>query len=628
MRPVLTNRPFNEDAAVAASGLPRDELLAASIPGATLFATAMTLLYSLAGVARFGSWQQAFPAPSYFQLSIPLIGFLLVRGPLRRHGEMVALATDVGFTAAMIARLFTPHSTISGIALFLSLKMLATALFLPWRPRVQYASAIVTLLSFYGILWLSGRALDPSEGSLHQLFGPLIGAALSAAGAASADLTRRKLFQRERELKQEARVSGAMAQVGQAMISSLDKPAVVAQLCRVTCEVLDCDCSHAVLWDDEQKAFLPLAAHGYAAERWEALRSLKVKPESLGQSFADMIEAGVGQIRPRDLADPAWRRLAEELGFKVSVGVPLLRGRDVVGFLSANRCEREELFSAAELRIASGIGRIAALALENLRLVEELERASRIKSEFVATISHELRSPLNVILGYSELLLGGAFGALEGEQAESIVRLQRAGQELHELITSTLDLSRIEAGTVDLDIGEVTVEELVDRLDEEIRELRDKDGLRFSWQVASGLPPLSTDALKLKVVLKNLVTNAIKFTEEGSVSVEIEPADGGIEFRVVDTGIGIAPEALSRIFDAFRQENANGARGRGGVGLGLYIVRRLVDLLGGRISVESVPTQGSTFRVWLPCAQAERTPAEGRQSGGRNQASMLRTSPV
>jgi signal transduction histidine kinase len=588
----------------AADDLPRAEILAASIPGAALFAFAMTLLYTLAGVARFGSWSDAVPLPAYFQLGAPLLGYVLTCRGRKRPSELLALAVDFGFTASMIARLFTPHSTVSGIALFLSLKMLTTALFLPWRPRAQYASVGVSLALYYGLFWMSGRAPDPNEGALHQLFGPMIGAALSAAGAARADATRRKLFQREHELQQEARISAALAQVAQAMISSLDKPAALEKLCEVASEALDCDCSHAVLWDAERNAFLPVASHGYPAERWEALRVLKINPETLGAPFAAMVAEGVGQIRPAELPDPAWRRLAEELGFQVCLGVPLMRGSDVLGYLSANRCKRGDEFNAAEVRIACGIARIATLMLDNLRLVEELERTSRIKSEFVATISHELRSPLNVILGYSELLLGGAFGDLSTPQTESLERLERSAQELRELITSTLDLSRIEAGTIEVDIGEVTIDDFVDRLDEEIRELRDKDGLRFSWHVASGLPPLRTDPLKLKVVIKNLITNAIKFTEEGSVSVEIEPVADGVEFRVVDTGVGIAPEALTRIFEAFRQEKVPGSRG--GVGLGLYIVRRLVDLLGGRISVESVPTQGSTFRVWIPSGYPER----------------------
>jgi signal transduction histidine kinase len=581
----------------------------------------MTLLYSLAGLARFGSWSQAFPAPAFLQLGSPLLAYLLARGKMRRHSEILAMGADLGFTAAMVARLFSPHSTVSGIALFLSLKMLTTALFLPWRPRLQYASATISLVLFYGLLWWSGRPIDPSEGSLHQLFGPMIGAALSAAGAASADRTRRKLFRRERELAEEARISTALAEVAQAMIASLDKPAVVERLCEVTAQVLDCDCSHTVLWDPQQNAFLPVGSYGYPPARWEALRVLKVNAESLGAPYEAMLADGFGQIRPRDLPDPAWRRLAEELGYQVSLGVPLMRAGEVIGFLSANRCSRGDEFSAADRRIACGIARIAALVFDNVRLVEELESASRVKSEFVATISHELRSPLNVILGYSELLLGGAFGELSTAQSESLERLERSGQELRELITSTLDLSRIEAGTIEVDIGEVAIEELVDRLDEETRELRDKDGLRFNWQVAANLPLLHTDPLKLKVVIKNLITNAIKFTEQGSVSVEIGPSGDGVEFRVVDTGIGIAPEALSRIFDAFRQEKVPGTPGRGGVGLGLYIVRRLVDLLGGRIAVESVPTQGSTFRVWIPSglpeSAAATTPEEELVSGYR-----------
>jgi signal transduction histidine kinase len=252
------------------------------------------------------------------------------------------------------------------------------------------------------------------------------------------------------------------------------------------------------------------------------------------------------------------------------------------------------------------MARIATLALENADLVEQIAQSSRVKSDFVAAISHEVRSPLSVILGYTELLLAGGADTLNPEQRESIERIDKSGRELHELLTATLDLSRVAAGTLDLDLGTVVLEELISQLDSETRELREKPGLRFGWRIADDLPELISDPLKLKVILKNLIGNAVKFTDEGSVMLEVRSRDDGVEFAVVDTGIGISPEGQARIFEAFRQETGRSKR-YGGVGLGLYIAQRLTTLLDGTITVESRPGQGSVFRVWIPRAPHAET---------------------
>jgi signal transduction histidine kinase len=238
----------------------------------------------------------------------------------------------------------------------------------------------------------------------------------------------------------------------------------------------------------------------------------------------------------------------------------------------------------------------AALA----RVVEELKQANRLKSEFVGAMSHELRTPLNIIIGYNDLLLEGVFGSLTPEQVDSLRRMDQSSRELLELINTTLDLSRLESGRMPLELQEVRVSDLIDEVYSEIRGLPEKSDLNFASTIAANLPPLHTDAAKLKVVLKNLLGNAVKFTEKGTISVEVRGHNRGIEISVADTGIGIAAEALPIIFEPFRQAHHSTTHSYGGAGLGLYIVQRLLEFLGGTITVESEVGRGSTFRVWIP----------------------------
>jgi signal transduction histidine kinase len=215
-------------------------------------------------------------------------------------------------------------------------------------------------------------------------------------------------------------------------------------------------------------------------------------------------------------------------------------------------------------------------------------------------MSHELRTPLNIIMGYSDLLLSGAFGDLTNDQTNILKRVDSNANELHELITSTLDVGRLESGQVPLQLQTVHLPVLLAEIAGEVQERCQEKGLQFSSAISPHLPPLETDPLKLKVVIKNLLGNAVKFTETGSVSVAAHPQNEGIEICVSDTGIGIAPDALSIIFEPFRQLESHLTRRHGGVGLGLYIVRRMLELLGGTVQVESVVGQGSTFRVRIP----------------------------
>ena len=240
-------------------------------------------------------------------------------------------------------------------------------------------------------------------------------------------------------------------------------------------------------------------------------------------------------------------------------------------------------------------------AEQELRQTKEAaEAANRTKSEFLATMSHELRTPLNIIMGYTDLLCEEEFGLLEPKQKEVLGRVDQKARELYELITAVLDLAAMETGRAQARNSQVQMATMFQELKNEFYELQERSGLTWGWRSDAELPAICSDAGKLKVVLKNLISNAVKFTNSGSITVAARGCDGGIEISVTDTGIGMPPEALQAIFEPFYQLDGSNARRYEGTGLGLHIVKRLLDLLGGSVTVESEVGRGSTFRVWIP----------------------------
>jgi len=234
------------------------------------------------------------------------------------------------------------------------------------------------------------------------------------------------------------------------------------------------------------------------------------------------------------------------------------------------------------------------------------EAANRAKSEFLATISHELRTPLNLIMGYTDLLGEGAFGPLTAEQRTLLQRVRKSAYEERELIAAILDASQLEADQLPVEVSEVAVSALLAELRQEMESVIEKPELQWEWRIEAALPLLQTDRTKLKIVLKNLVGNAVKFTDRGKITVTVYPREEGVEFCVADTGSGITREVQAVMFEMFRQGDNAIARRSGGVGLGLYIVKRMLELLRGTVSVESEVGKGSTFLVWVPYQKKNR----------------------
>jgi signal transduction histidine kinase len=270
--------------------------------------------------------------------------------------------------------------------------------------------------------------------------------------------------------------------------------------------------------------------------------------------------------------------------------------------------ENERLFEALkklnselEQRIADAT---ADLAEQNARLQwqsQELERANRLKSEFLASMSHELRTPINALIGYAALLLDGVLGEITPTQRDALTRARAAAEHLLALINDILDLAKIEAGKMPLHVQEVSLNAVTREVAQQMEPLVHKKGLRFNTVVSSDCPAILSDRTKVKQILLNLVSNAVKFTTEGTVTVSVECApQGGVWIKVSDTGIGIRQEDLDAIWEDFRQVDQSRTREHGGTGLGLSITRKLLERLDGRVSVESEYGKGTTFTVWLP----------------------------
>jgi signal transduction histidine kinase len=247
------------------------------------------------------------------------------------------------------------------------------------------------------------------------------------------------------------------------------------------------------------------------------------------------------------------------------------------------------------------------LAIQNARLFreiadksEQLALASQHKSQFLANMSHELRTPLNAILGYAELLVDGIYGVLPEKAQGVLERVQNNGQHLLALINDVLDLAKIEAGQLTLTIEDYALPEVVCSVVTATEPLATAKGLKFTTDVQDNMPMAHGDARRVSQVLLNLVGNAIKFTDQGEVGITASLANGQFALEVRDTGPGIADADQERIFGEFQQIDNSSTRKKGGTGLGLAISKRMVEIQGGMISVESTLGQGSTFRVVLP----------------------------
>jgi signal transduction histidine kinase len=291
------------------------------------------------------------------------------------------------------------------------------------------------------------------------------------------------------------------------------------------------------------------------------------------------------------------------------LAVPLMREGAAIGVLVMARIAQRP-FTPKQMELASTFADQAVIAIENVRLFEEiqdknrqLELASQHKSQFVANMSHELRTPLNAIIGLTEMMVTNAarFGTEKAQ--EPLQRVNRAGTHLLGLINQILDLSKIEAGKLELTSQTVQLAPLIDEVIETARQLAEQNKNRLVVEAQENLGALTVDPMRLRQILLNLLSNACKFTEQGEVKLRARRVRNGrdwIEMAVADTGIGMTADQQAKLFEEFSQAEATTAQRFGGTGLGLAIARKLARMMGGDVTVTSEPGKGSVFTVRLP----------------------------
>jgi signal transduction histidine kinase len=274
-------------------------------------------------------------------------------------------------------------------------------------------------------------------------------------------------------------------------------------------------------------------------------------------------------------------------------GTVVVPNRDEFGALAEHMN-----WMSRELRRLDDEQRVAAETLQSLN--DRLALANRAKSEFLANMSHELRTPLNAILGFTEIMLDELYGEVPPSLREPLLDIQTNGRHLLRLINDVLDLSKIEAGRLELGVGEYSVQEIVEVVHASLKSLALEKGLAFTASVAPDIPTARGDGRRLTQCLLNLAGNALKFTRQGRVEIDVRRDGEWLVYRVTDTGIGIPKDEVENIFDEFRQVDTTITREYGGTGLGLSITKRLVEMHGGRIGVESEPGKGSSFFFTVP----------------------------
>src|SRR6266850_2295238 len=328
---------------------------------------------------------------------------------------------------------------------------------------------------------------------------------------------------------------------------------------------------------------------------------------AVGRAAAERQPVQIGDVNDAAGYGGRVRDLLLAAGYRSLLAVPLLSEDEVVGALVVNRRVPGE-FPPRVVDLLRRFGTQSALAIQNARLFREiedksreLESANRHKDEFLASMSHELRTPLNAVIGFSEVLLERMFGEVNDKQEEYLNDILSSGRHLLSLINDILDLAKIEAGRMDLDVEDFELAPDIDNALVLIRERATRKGLTLDTALPAGLGNVRGDQRKIKQVLVNLLSNAVKFTPEGGrIEVRAERVDGHAEVSVIDTGIGIASEDHDAVFEEFRQVGTDYAKKHEGTGLGLALSRKFVELHGGRIWLKSRPGEGSTFTFTIP----------------------------
>jgi signal transduction histidine kinase/CheY-like chemotaxis protein len=429
---------------------------------------------------------------------------------------------------------------------------------------------------------------------------------------------------RSTELARNLEQLRALGEVGEAISASLDLDQVLAAIVMNAVRLTHTDGGSIMEYDEAERGFSVRSAFGTADDVLDRLRGTRID--------LDSTLVGRATIEGRPLAEPDLDQITLDShlqclydgGWRSVAAVPMLRQSRIIGALVVRR-RTAGPFTDETLDLLQNFAAQSALAIHNARLFREVETksaelqvVSQHKSEFLASMSHELRTPLNAVIGFSEVLMEKMFGDLNERQEEYLHDIWSSGKHLLELLNEILDLSKVEAGKMELDLTAFPVRGALEYAMSLVRERASLHAIALSLDVAADLDVVEADELRFKQVVLNLVTNAVKFTPAGgSVTVRARREGDDLVVAVTDTGVGVPPEDRDRIFESF-QQGGRGAPKEEGTGLGLTLSRRIVELLNGRLWLTSEVGLGSTFAFSIPLVSAgsARGPSAGDSHAG------------
>jgi signal transduction histidine kinase len=423
--------------------------------------------------------------------------------------------------------------------------------------------------------------------------------------AKAADFFVTSLAQREKGLRESVEELRALGEVTQAVNSTVDLETVLTTIVAKATQLSNTEAGAIYVFDDAKQEFRLRATYGLPDSIVAEIRESHIR---FGQTaISDTVERRIPIQIPNVLDDPsATIDVIVRSGFRALLYVPLLGTEKIVGALIVRRKQPGE-FPKSTVELLQTFAAQSVLAIQNARLFNEIEEkshqlavASQHKSQFLANMSHELRTPLNAILGYTELIADGVYGPPSEKMLEVLKRLESNGRHLLGLINDVLDLSKIEAGQLTLSLSDYSLKDVIQTVFTAVEPLATEKKIALKLDVAPQLPRGHGDERRLTQVLLNLVGNAIKFTDVGEVTILGSSSDGAFHVSVRDTGPGLSAADQAKLFQEFQQADNSITKQKGGTGLGLAISRRIIELHGGRIWVESELGHGANFVFTLP----------------------------
>jgi signal transduction histidine kinase len=584
------------DPGLAAYEAECQELLARRVRAAAVLALIPICTSALANPFVFDTAVPERLVTHAVQAGICLVAFLACLVPrIRARADLLAALLVCAINSSMFWSLSLSGADMDVLVSLVGGVLLLAPTVFPWGARIQ---AFVSLYSAIGYLSVLPLPLLVGTRLYNVILSLVFAVTTSVVSAYVLDRHRRATFLERERVASLAHQRELLFDAGRLLNGTLALPELVRLVTDLGQRLTGANAGALALLDSSPLAFRIVAT---ASPAWTSTNlDSTTFARHVDEVFCDLL------MRDGTVAAPSPTVVVPSVEGVTdsphSLYVAVAREEALLGMLVFGFDEESTAAAAgsARLQLACGVAQMAAVALTNARLYDELQTASRIRSEFVSTISHELRTPLNVMLGYLEMVRDPELAT--DEKLQLLDRSQQNGFQLLELIESTLEIGRIDAGRDEVRWENVHFAVFWRELGRDCLHLRKPQSVALEWESKVGDVLVRTDPRKLTIIVRNLVGNALKFTERGSVRAEASLERGGLFIQVHDTGAGIKPVDQEAIFEKFRQADGSETRRFGGSGLGLYIVRRFAEQLGGTVVVSSRIGHGSTFTVRLPLA--------------------------